>query len=100
MDWKQKLHALSSIADVKLIPRNADDWYVSQCIEITSDGSSMLLGSYGNGATPIGAIEDHWKVLVEDLEANQYLVFNAMRDRRKHFKWNNFMWRELPIKKS
>ncbi len=74
--------------------RKVDDWYIGQQTEIGGDG--MLIGKYGNGTTPEEAIENHWFKLVDDIEPAKYIVTCAMRDKRKHWRWNGYMWRELP----
>ncbi len=95
MDWQQKADALNSLADIHINIREAGDWWVNQSTEIGGDG--MLLGSFGNGATPEEAIEDHWRVLVTDLAPGRYIVVSAYRDDRKQWRWNGYMWREIPV---
>lgn len=97
MTWEQKLQAFQSICEHELRMRRPGDWYVSGCIEIQeSADSSVLVGSYGNGATPQAAVEDHWRVLVTDLPAGGFLVVNAHQDTQKQYRWNGFMWSEVP----
>lgn len=98
MTWEQKLDALIALARIEVIPRSSGDWYVSQGTEISSDDSCVLAGKYGNGKTPIEAIENHWKEMVERLEKGQYIVTQANTEDRKHFVWNGFMWAELQVK--
>ena len=92
MNWQEKLQALNAVAECKILMRKPDDWYVGQSVEISSDDSSVLTGLYGNGATPQEAIENHWDVMTVQLKPEQYVVVNAMSDRRKHVRWNGFMW--------
>ena len=97
MNWEQKLDALNSIAECQLLMRKPGDWYVLQRAEIGGDG--CLSGRYGNGATPEEAVEAHWMRLVTELDPKLYIVTKSFTDQRKHWRWNGFMWRELPIEK-
>ena len=95
MTWEQKLQALQSLADCELHMRRPGDWFVNQRVQI--GGNGLLTGSYGNGATPEKAVEDHWKVLT-NLDLDQYLVISASSIReRQHVRWNGFMWEALPV---
>ena len=43
------------------------------------------------------AINEHWREWVEQLKPDEYLVLHATdRKNRKHFRWNGYMWKELP----
>ena len=44
--------------------------------------------------TPDEAIESAWCSLV-DLKEDQFVVVDAMRETRKLYRWNGFMWREF-----
>lgn len=93
MDWQQKAAALNSLSQIELHIRKAGDWYVSQRVE--TGGNGMLLSDYGNGKTPEEAIEDHWRKIVTELPPDRYLVTNAMGNTRKHWRWNECIWKEL-----
>ena len=94
MNWQEKAEALNELSEIKISFRKQNDWYVSQSTEI--GGNGMLLGSYGNGATPEEAVEDHWQQLVVDLPHNKFIVTNAYNKGRKERRWNGYMWREQP----
>lgn len=98
LTWEQKLAAFQAISDHSLRMRKPGDWYVDATrLEIKeSPDSSVLVGTYGNGATPAAAVEDHWRKYVTDLAPGAYIVANAFREDRKHYRWNGFMWAELP----
>lgn len=91
MDYQQKAAALEALGNISIRFRSPGDWYVQQHVEI-KDGS-VLVGAYGNGETPIAAIEDHWNELT-DLKNGQYLVVDALRKRRA-VRWNGFMWADV-----
>jgi hypothetical protein len=96
MDWQQKAAALDAVADIRVCIRKPNDWYVDQRIDVGGDG--MLRGIYGNGTTPIEAIEDHWQQLVVNLAPGRYLVIDAAGEKRRHVRWNGFMWVDLQVK--
>ena len=98
MNWQEKLHALNAIADVSLRMRKPGDWYVDQSVEI-GGMNCLLLGDYGNGVSPEEAVQAHWQRLVVDLKPKEYLVIHAGTEYRKHFRWNDFMWKELQVEK-
>jgi hypothetical protein len=68
-------------------------FFVSQNVEIKR--KTTLCSEYGIGCTPEIAIDQHWAKLTE-LEANEYLVINAMSlEKRRAYRWNGFMWKEI-----
>lgn len=94
MDWQYKAAALEALAEISIKFRKPGDWYVSQDnVEIKD--SRCLVGTFGNGATPQAAIEDHWKQLVYDIGA-KYLVINPALTKRRAVRWNGFMWMDVP----
>jgi hypothetical protein len=96
MDWQQKAAVLNAIAQIKICMRRPQDWYIDQSVEVGGDG--LLSGLYGNGTTPQAALEDHWRVLVDELKPGFYLVIQAFSpDKCRHVRWNGFMWEDLPI---
>ncbi len=95
MDWQQKAAALDALAEIEIKIRKPGDWYVSQRVEIKND--CFLEGAYGNGDTPMAAIEDHWNRLVTDIECRPlYLVARAGHPNRRAVRWNGFMWQDVP----
>jgi hypothetical protein len=97
MNWEQKLHALNSLAECKLIMRKPGDWYVSQRTEVKRESDSVLTGKFGNGPTPQAAVDNHWQELTGNLD--EFIVLEAYAGCRRHVQWNGFMWIDLPIRK-
>ena len=98
MNWEQKLAACKALRPygTGLRMRSPGDWYVEQIgLEVIEEGHrGMLVGRYGNGATPEAAVEDHWaKLTASDVAA---VVLNAMGPDRREVRWNGFMWEDLP----
>lgn len=90
MTWEQKLQALNAIADHHLIMRKPGDWYVSCGINI--GGSGVLVGAYGSGETPEDAVEDHWRQLVDEIDASGSYLLGGNPGHTKCVRWNGFMW--------
>jgi hypothetical protein len=91
MDWQQKFAAIQAFAgnyDTSLMMRKPGDWYVSCGMSIGGDGP--LTGSYGNGATPEDAVNEHWEVY-SNLPFNRY----AVNRENKRARWNGFMWEQI-----
>ena len=97
MDWQQKAAALDALAPIQVMIREPGDWYINQATEI--GGNGLLHGVYGNGRTPQEAIENHWSLLTK-LEPGFYIVTDATdRERRRHRRWNGFMWQDFPVQR-
>lgn len=94
MTWEEKLDALNSLSDCELKMRKPGDWHVLQVSTDIKKGG-LLHGSCGNGATPQEAVENHWEIMT-NLKPSEYLVLDAMGDRRKAVEWSGFMWKEVP----
>ena len=92
MTWEQQFAAAGAIGDeIALRMRKPGDWYVDHRGVHVKEGA-MLVGSYGNGATPEEAVRDHWRALTE-LKPGSYLVVSAGREARRHaYRWNGYMW--------
>lgn len=93
MTWEEKLVALQCLGDTCLIMRRPGDWFVSSRAEIKQ--GAILAREYGNGPTPQAAVEDHWRIFVDDLPPGQYIVTDAYRPERKAYRWTGYMWREV-----
>lgn len=89
MNWQQKAEALQKLSEISIKTRGIDDWYISQNVEIKN--GSVLESLYGNGTSPVDALNKHWEILT-NLEPGQYLVIRAMSENRQAVKWNGFMW--------
>lgn len=103
MDWQQKAEALAGLCELRIKYRerewrigSAEPWYIEQSIYVTEAGASTMGGKFGNGLTPVSAIEDHWKVLVEELGPREYLIVGSSTTGRRAVKWNGFMWADYP----
>lgn len=93
MKFKQKAEALNALSEISIRINHYGKWYVSQRTEIKDGG--ILKGEYGDGDTPEEAINNHWRVLVDNLANNCYLVINATDKKlRRAVRWNGFMWQE------
>ncbi len=91
MDWQQKLAAFQALGDTCLRMRKPSDWYVeavSVMVKAKPD-DCYVTGIYGNGTTPQAAVEDHWRVLVEELPESAHL---SVRSGERRVRWNGFMW--------
>lgn len=94
MNWQEKAAALNAIGRVNLLIRKPGDWYVHhEHVEIKD--RCFLRGSFGNGATPEAAIEDHWRKFVDEI-GSCYVVTNAYSGNRRAVRWNGFMWQDWP----
>src|SRR5690606_8510509 len=40
---------------------------------------------------------DHWRKLVTDLPLDRFIVTSPTNERRQHWRWHGYMWRELPV---
>lgn len=93
MTWEQKLAALQVLAETSIRMRSPGDWYVSANMQIGSKDSCLLVGTYGNGATPQEAVENHWNKYAMNLPADQYLVVGVAP--YKCYRWGEYMWCEV-----
>ncbi len=92
MDWQQKFAAIKAFAgdfETCLMMRKPGDWYVSAGMAQGGDG--VLLGTYGNGATPEEAVDDHWRIYTDDMPHDKYAVADRANPPRRG-RWNGFMW--------
>ena len=92
MTWEQKLAAMQAICDVSLRMRKPGDWYVATSGRDVG-GNGMLTGEYGNGETPVAAIEDDWDKLT-NLPDGLYIILEAYGNRRA-VRWNDYMWADV-----
>lgn len=91
MTWEQKLQALSALSECSLHMRKPGNWYVQQATAV--DDGKFLRGAYGNGMSPRGAVEDHWRQLTKK---GAHVVVHAMSDKlRRDVTWNGFMWEDF-----
>jgi len=96
MNWEQKFAAILAISySASLRMRQPGNWYVS--VPGCEIGGGATLRSVGStGADPSKAIECTWEEITK-LPPDKHLVIDAMRDTRRHVRWNGYMWEDLPI---
>ena len=87
MNVQQKAAALNALSRLKVCIRKENDWYIEQSTEIKN--GDVLIGEYGDGATPEEAIENHWEKLAE---SGKIIVTDAYGDGRIERRWNGYMW--------
>ena len=91
MNWEQKLEAMKSVGgDTSLRMRKPGDWYVSSNVHIAE--GSMLVGEYGNGATPEAAVLNHWDIYSRP---DAVVVAEFATPREKRVRWDGFRWIDL-----
>jgi hypothetical protein len=92
-NWEEKFAACQALGgECALKMRKPGDWYFAQRgVDIKS--GPMLVGKFGQGATPQAAVEDHFRNLTE-LKSHEYVVINAYGIRRA-VRWNGFMWADV-----
>lgn len=93
LTWEQKLEAMNTLAECRILMRKPKDWYIIQPgVEIKHNG---MLGSVrGDGIGPFEAVTNKWNAMTI-LEPGEYIVIHAMREDRQAFKWNGFMWERI-----
>lgn len=90
MDWEQKLYALNKLTEHSLIMRRPGDWWV--CSELMERSITSLTGVWGEGATPVEAVESHWFVFVTGLPSTSKIWVPNLE---AHYRWDEFMWKEI-----
>lgn len=102
MTWEQKFIALKALCPEMHLTTNLDQRWVcaGSRLEETSDSSHVLAGVTGFGSSPETAVENMW-LRVEKQPADHYFVIGAYHgEKRRHVKWNGFMWIDVPIRKT
>lgn len=95
MTWEQKLAALQALGgECHLAMRSPGNWYVAEK-GFSIGGDGMLTSQTQSEPSPADAVEECWSQHVTNLPANRYLAVEG-NDSRKHFRWNGYMWQELP----
>ena len=95
LNWEEKLAAFKCLSDCSLRMREPGNWYLSDNVEVGGDG--FLESPTVAESTPEQAVETMWARLVTNLPHDRYLVINAMNERRRHVRWNGYMWQDLPV---
>jgi len=90
MNWEDKAERLQELGILNIHMRYKGNWFCSISNVDIADGT-FLIGKFGNGDSPISAIEDYWKVLTQ-LESGQYIVINALKRGRTVACWDGMGW--------
>lgn len=101
LNYQQKMQAILALGEASVVMRKPDDWYVAQS-GVDVKAGSVLEGRYGNGVHPEAAIHDHWDQLTQ-LKDGEYVVVFTTDDhgtKRRHVRWNGFMWEDVPSSQS
>lgn len=93
MNWQEKFVAICTISKSSLVARGLEDWLVHDEVEIGGDGF-LTSKTQLNCHTPEEAVQVWWRQHVEELPPGRFLVVKQ-NGSRKHFRWNDFMWKEL-----
>ncbi len=92
MTWEDRIQAMQSLGELTLRMRKPGDWYVNHSGVERAEGCLLCGGCVTGAKTPQEATEQHWKWLTE-LKGDQYIVTNAMNDRRMAYRWTGYMWK-------
>lgn len=72
-------------------------------VDVSNGG--VIFSLSGDGKTPEDAIQDIWGKVIsltpyapENDEASKWLVLDAFGKQRRHIIWDNFMWKDIPVK--
>jgi hypothetical protein len=93
VNWEQKLAALIAAGgyDTAVRMRKPGDWYVDGTPRVAENG--MLIGAYGNGATPEEAVNETWRLLAESGKVLR------VRD-GAYIRWNGYMWSPASVEET
>ncbi len=90
-----KALALNALSEISLKMDIKGHWYVNQSVEFKErPDAAVLVGKCGRGETPDEALFNHWKML-SGVKAPALLVIQAYGDKRRHVRWNGFMWEDV-----
>jgi len=95
LTWEEKLVALNALAmGHALAMRKPGDWYVIKpSYEVSRKG--MLISEYGNGSSPMSAVDDHFAKIAE---SRATIIMQSFSSPRRAFRWNGFMWESVQEK--
>lgn len=92
----QKFEILQQISDLSLKMRSPGSWYVD-CPKRYIGGDGFLRGAFGNGKTPQEAIENDFSQIVTYLPNDRYIVIDDSVGKRKNYKFNGYIWKEVKV---
>lgn len=100
MTWEQKIVALSALTSgahgVTLWLKAPGSW-IANATNVRVGNGATIGTRFGSGPTPEDAVENLWNEFT-DLKEQEYIVLNDTDSaKRRHLKWNGFMWAELPV---
>lgn len=84
-----KARAMNALGRLTVQPV-ANGWS-AHCSRVEVRRRGFLASAVGFGHTPDAAIEALWRHLVDEIDG-EYLVIEAMTDKRRAVRWNGFMW--------
>lgn len=88
MNWEEKLETLQALfPDVHVAMRAPGFWCVAKTGEVGGDG--FLSSDYGEGNTPAEAVENTWRVLVDQLPGGKWLTPDGGLS---CWRWNGYRW--------
>ena len=76
---------------------NLHDWFIADGMHI-GDGSGVIVGTYGNGTTPQEAVDEHWRIYVEELGPDRYIsaqIREGAEYVQYRVRWNGFRWANI-----
>lgn len=89
LHWTNKLRALGELGEHAIGYIQTGHWYVSSTKEIAGDGTRHSLR--GSGDTPQAAVEDDWRLHVEELAPHLYIITATGR----RVRWNGSGWQDV-----
>jgi hypothetical protein len=98
MTWEQKLQAMTALVgsfSICLRMREPGNWYVAGSGR-NIIGGGICRSTFGDGSTPQEAVEDDWRIFVDELPLNRAIaVHYGDAERRRIVRWNGFMWQDV-----
>lgn len=97
MTWEQQFAALKALDIDTYLTTLPDGKWLCRVRGLELGGDGVLVSISGRGKSPQEATENLW-MQIEAMPSDRYLVLGAMRDTRRHVRWNGFMWIDLATK--
>lgn len=90
---QQKWEAISALNEQAYLERKKDGkYFVHPYVEIGGDG--FLRSICGFGKTEKQAIDEVWDSLTL-IPENYYIAVGGYSEKRRNYRWNGFMWKEV-----
>lgn len=87
--WEDRFAALQVLGEASVRMRKPGDWYVDQRVGVSN--GAIVRSSYGNGATPQEAVEDHW-LIYSAVGGNEWIA-SGSGDDRINAVWDGDAWK-------